>query len=257
MKIVPFDTDQTEINIVLFGDLHIGSSKFNYNLIKERVAQVKDSPNTYAIILGDMINNSTKDSVGDTYTDTLSPMNQIKVAARIFEPIKDKIIAVTSGNHERRSYKKEGVDLMYFLAAELGVADKYDYAACLLWVTQPRNTSSVGKANNVITTTIYLTHGDGNGGRTIGGKANGMSRRGDIVNADVIVTGHTHTPIVFKEASFEVDKSHKKVFKHEQLFVNCGATLNYEEYAELYGMAPSSTSNPEIKIVCGMPTAHL
>lgn len=91
-----------------------------------------------------------------------------------------------------------------------------------------------------------MSHGDGNGGRLVGGKANGLSRRGQIVNADIIVTGHTHSPISFRECSYVVDYQNSCARKIEQLFVNASATLDYEAYAELFGMRPSSKVSPKI-----------
>lgn len=237
---LPETIDKLEIEI--FSDLHLGSSKCSYPLIQERVARVKDNPNVYGIILGDLLNNSTRTSVGDVYEEPLSPMQQIQLAINTFEPVKDKILAVTSGNHERRSYKTDGVDLGWLFARELDIEKVYNYCACLLFVRFGNEVRHCRK----MCYTIYLTHGDGQGGRTVGGKANGLQRRGQIVNADIIVTGHTHAPIAFRDAFFEVDYRNSVVQKKEQLFVNASATLDYEEYAELYGMRPSSTKSPVI-----------
>lgn len=244
MQIVPTDlTALDEVRIYILGDLHIGSKKFNLKQFNERISTIVNDDKGRVILLGDLINNSTKTSVGDVYSEPLSPMEQMKLAVNLIKPIKDKIIAVVSGNHERRSYKTEGLDLTYFLAAELGLVDKYNYTSDLLLIKY--GSTSNGKAYNI---SLYCTHGDGNGGKLIGGKANGLSKRGQIVNADIIVTGHTHTPIVFSEASYLIDKRHTSVNLHNQLFVNCGASLDYEEYAEMVGMRPSSTSQPVITL---------
>lgn len=240
--------DLTEVTIEIFSDLHLGSKKCDYNLIRERVKKVEENKNVYAIVLGDVLNNSTKTSVGDVYEEELTPMQQVQLAVNIFKPIKDKIIGICSGNHERRSYKTDGVDLLYFLSSELGLADKYDYCSCLLFVRLGLRTdrSTTGKGARQHCYSIYMTHGDGQGGRTIGGKANGLQKRGQVVNADIIVTGHTHAPLSFRDCAFVVDYHNNTVNKKEQLFVNASATLEYEEYAELYGMRPSSIVSPKI-----------
>lgn len=236
------------IELEIFSDLHLGSKKCDYKSIQERIERVKNNEHVYAIILGDVLNNSTKTSVGDVYEEELTPMEQVKKAVMLFEPIKHKLIGCTSGNHERRSYKTDGVDLLYFMCAELGITEKYDYASCLLFI---RFGDCKRYANSKVRTrkmcyTLYMTHGDGQGGRTIGGKANGLQRRGQIVDADVVVTGHTHAPLAFRDCCYKIDYQNSCVTKKEQLFVNASATLNYEEYAELYGMKPSSTQSPVI-----------
>lgn len=243
---VDLSEELRSIRIEIFSDLHIGSKKCNYNAIHERIERVRTSENTFAIILGDICNNSTKTSVGDVYEEQLTPMQQVQKAVTMFEPIKDKILGITSGNHERRSYKTDGIDLVYFLASELGLSDRYDYCAGLMFVrfgtAQKRGNIEANKRKQCYT--IYFTHGDGNGGRTIGGKSNGLQRRGQIVDADIIITGHTHTPVSFRDCFYRVDYQNSSVQKKEQLFVNASATLDYEEYAELYGMKPSSIVSP-------------
>lgn len=234
-----------DVRIIPFSDLHIGSSKCNYELIKKQVEKVKNDPNTYAIIVGDLINNTTKTSVGDVYSEPIPPMKQIEMACDIFEPIKDKILAVTSGNHERRTYKMDGIDLTAFFCVKLGIEKRYDYCAPLLFLGVGAPTHAVQKGSQ-LWYTIYITHGDGANGRTVGGKANALGKRGGVCNADVIITGHTHEAITFKEAIFIPDVKSKTVQLKETTFVNCGATLDYEEYAELYGMRPSVQCQPEI-----------
>ena len=238
--------DLAKIEIEIFSDLHLGSKKCDYMAIQKRIERVKDNEFVYAIILGDVLNNSTKTSVGDVYEDELTPMEQVKKATMMFEPIKGKILGICSGNHERRSYKTDGVDLLYFMAAELGIADKYDYCSCLLFIRFGHRTNSAKEGKNARQHcyTLYMTHGDGQGGRTVGGKANGLQRRGQIVDADIVVTGHTHAPLSFRDCCYRIDYQNSGVVIKEQLFVNASATLNYEEYAELYGMKPSSKQSP-------------
>jgi predicted phosphodiesterase len=249
MKCVKNDLPQelNKIEIEIFSDLHLGSKKCDYMSIQKRIERVKENDYVYAIILGDVLNNSTKTSVGDVYEEELTPMQQVKKATMLFEPIKDKILGVCSGNHERRSYKTEGIDLLYFMCSELGIHNKYDYCSCLLFIRVGQTKGGkIAKNIRQVCYTLYMTHGDGQGGRTIGGKANGLQRRGQVVDADIVVTGHTHAPLSFRDCCYQIDYQNSGVVKKEQLFVNASATLNYEEYAELYGMKPSSVLSPVI-----------
>ncbi len=91
-----------------------------------------------------------------------------------------------------------------------------------------------------------MTHGTGTGGRTIGGKANGLERRGQIVDADIVCTGHTHQAVTFRETSYKVDPQNNSAYLKEQVFVNASSTLDYEKYAEKFGMKPSSKISPLI-----------
>lgn len=254
MKFVRNDlpADLQHIEIEIFSDLHIGSKRCDFRLIQERIKRVKENDNVYAIILGDVIDNATKTSVGDTYEEALTPMAQVKQATMLFADIKDKILGVVSGNHCARSYKTDGIDLLYFMCAELGIADKYDATACLLFVRFGKqigghnNNGTVLSSGRKICYTIYITHGSGTGGRTIGGKANGLERRGQIIDSDIILTGHTHQALSFRESSYKVDHKNSSAYIAEQVFVNASATLGYENYAENYGMKPNSVVSPVI-----------
>lgn len=248
MKCVKVDLPTTisELKIEIFADCHLGSKVCDYSLIQERIKRVQKEENTYALILGDLINNSTKTSVGDCYEDPLSPMDQMKLVITTFEPIKDKIIGIVSGNHERRTYKTDGIDLMWLFAKELNLIDKYDYVACLLFIRFGKMNSHY--SNKKYCTSLYMSHGDGQGGRTIGGKANGLQRRGQIVNASIIVTGHTHAPLTFRDAYYEINYGTSSVKLKDQLFINASACLGYENYAEQVGLRPSPTKSPTIII---------
>lgn len=250
MKCIKADLPESlnDIEIEIFSDLHLGSTKCDMKSIQERIERVKKEEHVYCILLGDIVNNSTKTSVGDVYSEPLSPMQEMQLAVSLFEPIKDKILGITAGNHERRSYKTEGVDLMWFLARELGLESKYDYCAFLLFIRfgTGLNSKPSKPAKNCIT--LYASHGDGSGGRLPGAKANALQKRGQIVNANIVVHGHTHLPLVFRDAFFEINYGNSTVHLKEQLFVNASASLNYEEYAELYGLKPSSKKCPVIHL---------
>lgn len=231
------------MEIVLFFDLHIGSPKCRYDLIMSDIEYVKTHENAYAIIGGDIINNSIKASVGDVYEEQLSPMQQIKKAVTMFEPIKDKILCATSGNHEARSYKQDGIDLLYFFCAELGITEKYDAIGLVCSVKFGWDTYTHKK----IRYNIYVSHGTGNGGRTIGGKANGLERRSSvIINCDVYINGHTHTEIIFRDSVFYFDPYNNQICQKDRLFVNASSPLGYEAYAQTFGLKPSSTFSPRI-----------
>lgn len=253
MNIINYDLpkEMKTVEIELFFDTHIGSKKCDFKEIERRIARVRDNENVFAILGGDIINNSTKDSVGDIYSEELNPEEQIQTAVRIFQPIKDKILCYCNGNHERRTYKQCGVDIGDKIAVMLGIDERYDYASCLLFLTYGHIKHN-NKSRNQRTTdwqhlvTIYVTHGDGASGRLVGSKANALSRRGQIIDADIIVTGHTHAPISFRESCFKIDRHSRTIKKVDQLFVNASATLGYEQYAELYGMRPSSTASPRL-----------
>lgn len=256
MKCVKVDlgAEKRDIKIYPFFDVHLGSPKCDIKKLLEDVKTVEKDPDAYAILGGDLINNSTTASVGDTYAEDLTPMEQMKLAINTFSPIKDKIIGIVSGNHEARSYKADGIDLTYFLANEFKVTERYDPTACLLFV-RFGNCNNVHKGGahttNKICYTIYFAHGTGQGGKFVSSKALGLQRRADIIpDADIVITGHTHAPITFKECHYDINYGNSSVKLKETTFVNTSSYVLHEQYAENMGMKPSSSSNPIINL-CG------
>jgi predicted phosphodiesterase len=236
------------IQIHIFGDEHIGDEHCDMKRLRERIEYVAETENAYCVLNGDLIDNATKTSIGDTYASELNPMEQLKTAVMLFEPIKDKILCITHGNHEARTYRKEGIDLSYLLAAQLGLPDRYTPTSALLFVR-------VGKMSNKCTNdkskyrqacyTIYILHGSG-GGRKEGAKAIRLADMASIVDADIYIHNHTHLPMVMKQAFYRTDVRNSAYEVVDKLFVNGAANLNYGGYGEAQEFKPASKQSPII-----------
>lgn len=245
MKTIKIDLDRECIlyNVVPIADLHIGDAQFNEKDFK-KMLETSDGDNTLYLLNGDLINNATKSSVSDIYSSTMSPMKQLEMLVEIFAPYKDKIIGIIGGNHERRTYKEDGIDISRLFARELGLEDRYAEDGALIFLrfgTQSRGqkeTNGSGKTR-MVCYTIYATHGSG-GGRSVGGKANALEQLSSIVDADVYIHSHTHLPIVFKQNFFRTDVRNSTVKEVEKLFVNTSACLNYGGYGEIAKYTPAS-----------------
>lgn len=252
MKTIKIDLprDLTNLEIVPFADLHIGDPYCDMDLIKEKINYVKNNENVYCILNGDLLNNSTKASVGDVYVEKLTPMEQLELAIDLFEPIKDKILAVTCGNHEIRTWKSDGIDLTGILCSQLNILDKYAKESALLFIRfgkQIRNmkeTNGSGKVR-MICYTLFIAHGCG-GGRREGAKINRLVEMSSIIDADIYVHSHTHLPAVIKQAFHRIDVRNSSVALVDKLFVNTSAMLNYGGYGEAFEFVPASKDNPHI-----------
>ena len=87
---LPKSLDKIELHI--FADEHIGDELCDIKRLKERIEYVKNTPNAYCVLNGDIIDNATKTSIGDTYGQEMNPMEQLKKAVELFEPINDKVL---------------------------------------------------------------------------------------------------------------------------------------------------------------------
>ena len=232
------------IEIHPMADLHIGDAHSDYKAILERLEYIKNTSNAYVILDGDLMDTATSTSVGDTYGATLSPMEQLKECVKLFEPIRDKILAVLPGNHENRVYRTDGVDITQLMCSQLGLQDRYSPTTALLFVRFGEQSRRASRNSRQLYT-IYATHGAG-GGRKEGGKINRLADLACIVDADIYVMGHTHLPAILKEGFYRVCSSNSSISMVDKLFVNTAASLNYGCYGDAAGFKPASKQAPVI-----------
>ena len=244
---LPRELDSIELHT--FADEHIGDEHSDIERLKERIEYVKNTPNAYCIMNGDIMDNATKTSIGDTYTQVFNPMGQLARAVELFEPIKDKILCVTHGNHENRTYKKEGINLSRLIANQLGLADRYTPTSAVLFIRVGENTrfteSNGSGKKRQICYTVYVLHGSG-GGRKEGAKAIRLADMASIVDTDIYIHSHTHLPMIMKQAYHRIDLPNSGVQLVTKLFVNTAANLDYGGYGEAAEFKPSSKDTPVI-----------
>lgn len=233
---LPTHLDRLEIYPI--SDIHLGSKECNIKEFDEQIDYILRTPNCYTVLLGDLIENATTNSVGDTYSST-SPMDQIRTIVDKLSPIKDKILCAVDGNHEGRSAKSDGLQIGRFICAELGV--NYDPISQLMFVRFGNDVK-----NRPVCYSIYCIHGSSSG-KGIGAKATGLERIGNVVSVDCVICGHTHQNLAFSTMYFEVDKNHSTIREKQCMHVNAGSTLNYKgSYAERMSLKPSSRAKPII-----------
>jgi len=231
-----------QIEIHSLADLHIGDAMSDFRLIMERIEHIRNTPNAYCILGGDLMDTAIASSVGDTYGANLQPMEQMKQCVKIFEPIKDKILCVLPGNHENRVYRFDGLDITALMCAQLGIQERYSPTTALLFIRFGKNN---GRHGRPVLYTMYATHGAG-GGRKEGGKINRLADLAGIVDADIYLHHHTHLPVVFKSGYYRTSGSNSSVSYVERLFVNGAAALDYGGYGDAQGFKPASKSSPVI-----------
>jgi len=236
--------DYKEIRILPLADLHIGDPHSDFKKIQEYLSFVKDNDNVFCILNGDLMDAAIQSSIGDTYGASLQPMEQLSQCVKIFDPIRDKILAVTPGNHEQRIYKSDGLDLTQLMCNQLGIGGRYSNTSVLLFVRLGQHGGSHYHGRPVLYT-IYCVHGSG-GGRTEGGKVNRLMQLGNIVDADIFIHSHTHTPAIVKTGYYRVSAANSSVQKVDKLFINTAATLEYGGYGELQSYKPNSIEMPVI-----------
>lgn len=252
MKIIKVDLPREleSVELHTFADEHVGDEQCDLKRLVERIEYVKNTPNAYCILNGDLMDNATKTSIGDTYGQVFNPMEQLARAVELFEPIRDKILCITHGNHENRTYKKEGINLSSLIASQLDLSDRYTPTSAVLFIRvgedarHMRETNGSGKYRQICYTG-YVLHGSG-GGRKEGAKAIRLADMASIIDTDFYIHSHTHLPMIMKQGFHRIDPRNNTVALVTKLFVNTAANLNYGGYGEAAEFKPTSKDTPVI-----------
>ena len=204
MKIIKRDlnTNIDKITIIPISDVHIGDKCANLKAFKEVLDRIKNEPNTFTILNGDLCNIALKNSKSDVYSDELTPMEQVLQIIKFLEPIKDKILVMSNGNHEDRITKDTSIDILYLVAKQLRIEQLYCPSWWYLYLTFGNSNK-----NRPMLYTISGYHGFG-GSTTSGAKINKVKKMSNVVLADCYIMSHVHEPINTKGIIFVPDYQH-------------------------------------------------
>ena len=211
-------------------------------LIDSWIKYIKDNSNVYCILNGDLMNNALKSSVSNVYEDTLRPSEQLYKLRDLFLPIRDKILAITTGNHERRTSKDSDSFPMRTLSTFLDLEDRWsDEGAVIILrvgsISGTKHTTNKNETRQVVYT-IYVTHGSG-GART----SNPALKLDRIVDADIYIHSHVHQPKIDYKGYYRIDTKNNTVAKYDRLYLITGSTVDYGGYAQIKNYNPSSNRN--------------
>ena len=229
---------QEDITIIPISDVHLGAPECMEQEFIKFVESVKDRPNVYLILGGDLINNSVRSSVGvGLFEDLYRPADQKKMMAQILAPVAHKILAAVSGNHERRSGKDADDDPTYDILCKIDREAVYRENMAFVKL-QFGNEKADGRSNPTYMLTV--THGAGGGAFTSGAVLK-SERYGYVLNgADALIVGHTHKPYTSVHGKIDIDKHNNKVTVKPFKVISMTSWLEYGGYAAQKMLLPSA-----------------
>lgn len=243
-ELIQYDfPEKKDIIIRPIADVHLGAKEHMENEWQDFIDDIKNKPNTYLTLGGDLINNGTRTSVSNIFDETLRPSEQKKLMARYLEPIRDRILCSVSGNHEQRSGKDVDDDPTYDIMCKLDIEDRYRENVAFVKV---KIGSKEGSGSNNPGYIIVVTHGSG-GGIYTGASVNRNERFGySIDGADLIIVGHSHKPFVTQPAKIQIDPHNNIVRMKPFKVVTSTSWLTYGGYAMRKQLLPASFAPQEI-----------
>lgn len=234
--------DSSTAHIRMLGDLHFGSSACREDLIKAEIEDIASDPDARVIVLGDLINNNTKSSIGSVFEDVYTPYTQELKMVEMLKPIADKIDLWVNGNHERRSGKDTSIDISKDMAMRLGVEDKYVGNAGIIRYILPSSESDNVKCKTYFT--LLATHGAGGGKKIGSGINNAVDYAMGFEGIDGFIMGHTHKPNMHPETKVRIGRS--GITRSNILIATCTSWQDYEGYPVIGMMRPCPFCRQEI-----------
>lgn len=236
----PEDCKEAVIHFV--HDVHYGSKEFDIGAW-ERVKREIDQPGHYAVFVGDLMENATIGSKSDIYYQTCPPLEQRDWVVDQFRDLKDHIIGVTDGNHERnRSTKACGLFPIYDACLLAGLENYYRPHFLMIDIGVGRRIKSGTIAQKQNHYAIFAVH------RAKDIKS--VCSCDYIDGIDVFAFGHDHEPKSHPRGRLSYNPINKNLTHKTVRVVNCGSFLGYNGYAVDSAYRPNAVANYTVHL-CG------
>lgn len=238
-----WDLEHEVVYIIPMGDFHVGTTGFAYDKFAGYRDWILARRNAYVVLLGDLIEATVRHSKGDIWEQDISPGRQIDQVTALLKPLKNRILGMVMGNHERRIYDQTGFEPMSILCHKLGLPEGvYGRDALRLDLYIPFS----GRKRPFY---VFLTHGWG-GARKTGGQLNKLEDLGDVIHADVYIVGHEHKLIQGRD-DYLMPVSGGKWSIHRKNYVQSGCFADYASlggYLVRIGRKPPDIGAPRIRL---------
>jgi len=238
-KNVVFPRELDHIYFVPIGDTHCGDKsglggsspegKKATKKFRDMVKWIKDTPEAYTFLMGDLFDAVTKTSLGSVYEQDYNVKTAREYLIEELKPIKHKIVGAISGNHEKRIENAVGDNPVDILCGYMGI-DYFPSWCAYLFLSVGDNKDSKRDKYRPYIYTSFMHHMRG-GGSTPGGKLNRLKRLKAMVLADIYCGAHVHLKGTFKEKFIVPDIRAKKIVEEQTTYVATGSFMGYSSYS--------------------------
>lgn len=229
-----YEGNDKEINILPFGDFHYGHKNCVIDLIKEWTSNLSET--NRGILMGDLIECATKESIGKNLFDTtMTPEKQYEGMLELLEPYAKYIDGAVTGNHEERLVNSTSFDVVKLICDKLKIPYLH-YNGCIKY------------SWNKVAYVVNVWHGKGRGSTTSDALKN-CEKMAERCYADIYLMGHVHKLLKSDKIISFPDVRNMKINKVHQHFITTGSALDYDDgYAEKDGLQPRILGYPIITL---------
>lgn len=237
---------EKEITIYPIADVHLGAVEHAEKEWQEFLEKVK-TEKAYLILDGDLLNNSVRGcKFTNPFDEAIRPRDAKRRMVKYLEPVRDQILCVVTGNHERRTFRDDDQDLTYDICSKLDLEELYRENIAFMRIGIGKKTSS--RKGHPIPRNVYtfaVTHGAG-GGIYTGASVNRNERFGNIIDGlDCLVVGHSHKGFVTKPSKVIIDARNGRVRMEHYTVISCVSWLNYGGYPARGMLLPAQVCDPQ------------
>ena len=233
-----------EITVIPVADVHLGEIEHDEKAWEGFCKSVRDEPDVYLILCGDLVQNGVRSSVGNPFEQTMTPFEQKQAMIEYLEPLKDKILCSCSGNHEARTRKESDQSISYDIMCKLGIENLYRENIVYMKVSIGTRQATKAKCPNV-SYTFCVTHGAA-GGRLTGNPVNRAEEFARTVqNLDVLIVGHSHKGSVTRPKRMVIDDKNNVVKEVSSVVVGAESWMFYGGYAARKMLLPAEHGFPQ------------
>lgn len=251
MKYVTCRVPDKTCYVLVIGDCHIGDKSFNeesLTKLKGYIKWVKENKNSVVVFNGDILNVATRKSATSPFEQTMDLNEQIEFSVDLFNPIKDKIIAATDGNHELRIKDFTGYSPTISLCERLGM--EYLGNSGIVEFLVGKANKGGNRKNEARQSYVGYFHHTTGGGSTVGGKMNRVEKMLSLVQgADFYCGSHNHMLGAVPVIRPLINKINKTIINQKIFLVSCGGYLTWDgSYAEAKQLPATKMGSPRIRL---------
>lgn len=241
-----------ELQVIILSDLHYGNPYCSAKHFLRTVDFIKNSDNCYCFLNGDLCESALRTSKGEIYKQVGTPDDQKRQVVEWLVPIKDRILGMTTGNHENRIYDMAGTDISAYISEQLEIP--YRPEGLLFKISFGDNNNRTKGKPFVFWS--YISHGYG-GARTKASKAVKVERISYWIMADFYAMSHDHVVNIAPDVFLMPDNrgmerdgfTTGKVTAKRKMLIKTNAFLKWGGYAERGGFPPSDLATPVINLL--------
>lgn len=205
---------------------HLGAKQCAHKFIDRVIAEIAENPHARWLYMGDGGECVTRTSKGNIYEQLMSPGAQLRTVADLLAPIKHKALGGIRGNHGNRVDKDSGLGWDETLCSRIGIP--YLGVSCFGDIILKKHDKGCQT-----TFSLFAHHGSASA-ITDGGKVNAGFKPAQFIDADVVLTAHTHAcGKLFPRHRAVTNGAMRRIDWRVQNFYVCGSAYDSRSgYAE-------------------------